>query len=63
MKKTDERCVFCNTPVPTVMEQNNPAPAADHGYCCHICNMLIVVPARLGVLPNILSLGKENDHE
>lgn len=49
MKTDKEKCVFCKTPIPTVMDKNNPYPVVENGNCCAACNWTIVIPARLGI--------------
>ena len=42
-----EKCCFCDAPIPTIFEKNNPYPVHDSGNCCSDCNLSIVIPARI----------------
>lgn len=43
----NDNCVFCNEPIPTIWDKNNPYPVSETGWCCKSCNASIVIPARL----------------
>lgn len=45
-------CCFCGTPIPDVLQQNNPEPLVpfEKGRCCSDCNATRVIPARLAEL-------------
>lgn len=43
------KCCICNTKFVNKYDMNNASPVKD-GYCCSMCNMLIVIPARMNRL-------------
>lgn len=42
------KCVICGSEVEEY--GNNPMPVEEEGKCCDLCNLLIVIPARMGLL-------------
>lgn len=43
-------CCLCGTHIHSVYEGNDPYPLGDEGdQCCYHCNMLYVIPERLGM--------------
>lgn len=41
----NEKCCLCGDEI--IGYGNNPAPVADEGQCCDLCNITKVIPARL----------------
>ena len=43
-----ETCVFCEKTIFGYV--NNPEPLKDEGSCCDVCNLTLVIPARIAIL-------------